>query len=169
MLTVLLETRNDEDALARTLASLVSAAIDGTVREVIVRDEGSTDHARKVAETMGCTFLVDADGLTAIRRAKSEWLLLLEPGSRPAGFWQEALEEHMAASTKAARFRLSKSAKPPFLQRLRRSSALRHGLLITRRQALALCKPNRPLESIGVGLATRPLDVELHPAAVKAR
>ncbi|MCP1198262.1 glycosyltransferase [Notoacmeibacter sp. MSK16QG-6] len=169
MLTVILETHNDEEALARTLASLVSAAVDGTVREVIVCDTGSTDHTRKVAEMTGCIFLAGGDTLAAIRRAKAEWLLLLEPGSRPTGFWREGLGEHMAASTKAARFRLSKASRPPFLRRLRRNGALYYGLLITKRQALALCKPHRSLESVGTGLATRPLDVELHPATARMR
>ncbi|OXS99672.1 hypothetical protein B7H23_15705 [Notoacmeibacter marinus] len=169
MLSVIMETQNDEDALARTLASLISAAVDGTVREVIVCDNGSTDHTRKVAETTGCSFLPGADALSAIRRAKAEWLLLLEPGSRPAGFWREGLTEHMEASTKAARFRLSKASRLPFLSRLKRNGALHYGLVITKRQALALCKPHRPLESIGVRLATRPLNVELHPAAIGAR
>ena len=33
MLSVLIETRNDEEALARTLASLVGGAVEGVVRE----------------------------------------------------------------------------------------------------------------------------------------
>ena len=43
MLSVLIETRNDEEGLARTLASLIAAAVEGVVREVIVCDLGSTD------------------------------------------------------------------------------------------------------------------------------
>ena len=42
MLSVVIQTHNDEDALARTLASLVSASVDGVVREVIICDAGST-------------------------------------------------------------------------------------------------------------------------------
>ncbi|RLQ87418.1 glycosyltransferase [Notoacmeibacter ruber] len=164
MLSVLIQTHNDEEALARTLGSLISAAVDGTVREVIVCDTGSSDHTRKVAEMTGCTFLSGCDALSAVRRAKAEWLLLLEPGSRPAGEWRESVGEHMAANVKAARFRLSKISRPPFLSRVRRQSPLYAGLLITKRQALALCKPHQPLESIGRGLASRRLDVDLHPA-----
>ena len=50
MLSVLIETRNDEDGLAQTLASLIGGAIEGVVREVIVCDNGSTDQTGKVAD-----------------------------------------------------------------------------------------------------------------------
>ncbi|TIR96069.1 MAG: glycosyl transferase family 2, partial [Mesorhizobium sp.] len=36
MLSVLIETRNDEEGLARTLASLIGGAVEGVVRDVIV-------------------------------------------------------------------------------------------------------------------------------------
>ena len=169
MLSVIIETCNDEDALARTLGALISAAVDGTVREVIICDRGSTDHTRKVAETTGCTFLAGTEALTAVRRAKSEWLLLLEPGSRPVGQWREVLAEHVSANTTAARFRLSKASRPSFLRRIRRNSALHNGLLITKRQAVALAKPHRALESLATGLAMRKLDAELLPAGTRSR
>ena len=43
MLTVVIETLNDEEALAATLAALVPAAVEGLVCEVIVHDRGSSD------------------------------------------------------------------------------------------------------------------------------
>src|SRR5690606_15838389 len=43
MLTVLIETKDHEEALARTLASLVGAAVEGIVRDVLVCDLGSVD------------------------------------------------------------------------------------------------------------------------------
>ena len=56
MLTVLIETRNDEEGLARTLASLVGGAVEGVVRDVIVCDRGSTDQTHRVAEHAGCHY-----------------------------------------------------------------------------------------------------------------
>ncbi|MDP3898731.1 MAG: glycosyltransferase, partial [Mesorhizobium sp.] len=50
MLTVVIETRNEEEALARTLASLVGGSVEGVVREVMVHDRGSTDHTVLVAD-----------------------------------------------------------------------------------------------------------------------
>src|SRR5690606_8591932 len=57
MLSVLIETHNHEDALARTLACLVSGAVEGVVREVIVCDAGSSDRTAIVAEHAGCHFI----------------------------------------------------------------------------------------------------------------
>ena len=55
MLTVLLEVRNDDaEALGATLASLVPAAVDGLVREVVVLDGGMGPAAQKIADDAGC-------------------------------------------------------------------------------------------------------------------
>lgn len=43
MLSVVILTDNSEEGLARTLASLVSAAAEGVIREVAVVDDGSVD------------------------------------------------------------------------------------------------------------------------------
>ena len=57
MISVLIETKDGEEGLARTLATLVGGAVEGVVREVIVCDKGSTDHTHSVAEHAGCVFL----------------------------------------------------------------------------------------------------------------
>jgi hypothetical protein len=86
MLSVLIETMNDEEGLARTLASLIGGAVEGVVRDVIVCDAGSTDQTHRVAEHAGCHF--GTGGIAAaIGQAKGDWLLFLEPepGSPKAG------------------------------------------------------------------------------------
>ncbi len=67
MLTVLIETRNDEEGLARTLASLVGAAVEGVVRDVIVCDRGSTDQTHYVAEHAGCHYVASGGDLAVLR------------------------------------------------------------------------------------------------------
>ena len=67
MLTVLIETKDDEEGLTRTLASLVGGAVEGVVRDVIVCDSGSTDQTHRVAEHAGCNYLA-AGGVAAVRR-----------------------------------------------------------------------------------------------------
>src|SRR5690606_10137882 len=79
MLSVLIETRNHEEELARTLASLVGGAVEGVVREVIICDAGSTDHTHMVAEHAGCRYVAEGGIGAAVRQAKGEWLVLLEP------------------------------------------------------------------------------------------
>ncbi len=86
MFSVVIPTRNSEEALARTLASLVPAAADGFVREVIVADAGSTDGTAVVADATGCLFVAApaarGEGLAAGARAarRGDWLMFVEPG-----------------------------------------------------------------------------------------
>ncbi|SON54686.1 putative glucosyl-3-phosphoglycerate synthase [Hartmannibacter diazotrophicus] len=86
MLSVVIPTRNSEDSLALTLASLVPAAADGFVREVVIVDAGSKDQTEVVADVTGCTFLRGEEPLgVRLARGASEatrgnWLLFLRPG-----------------------------------------------------------------------------------------
>lgn len=161
MISVLIETRDSEEGLARTLSSLIGGAVEGIVREVIVCDLGSGDHTHKVAEHAGCAFLngTVADG---IKQARSEWLLLIEPGARLVDGWIEPAALHMAKATIAARFSRSRAQRRPFLSRILRSNrALAQGLLIRRSQAASLARPGLDAEAIARGLATRQLDAEI--------
>ncbi len=162
MLSVLIETLNDEEALARTLASLVSGAVEGVVREVIVCDRGSTDQTHYVAEHAGCHYLAKGGIAAGIGKAKGDWLLLLEPGARLAEGWMDDVLQHMAKLTMAARFSRSRKDRTPFLARVFTSGrALAEGLLITKRQAAALSKAGRDAEGIARGLATKLLAAEI--------
>lgn len=137
MLSVLIQTRSDEERLARTLACLVGAAVEGVVREVIVCDLGSSDQTRYVAEHAGCNLATDL--ASAIRQARCEWLLLLAPGARLAEGWTEAVATHVSRSTAPARFSWSRAGFTGLLTGLfARRSALSTGLLITRQQAQGL-------------------------------
>lgn len=162
MLSVVIETHNDEDALARTLASLVGAAVEGAVREVIVVDRGSTDQTSRVADHAGCHYLAEGGVDAAIRQSKSDWLLLLEPGSRLGGDWMEAVRFHTARMSEAARFARARGERESLLSRVfggRRPLA--DGLVITKRQAAALARPGTGAASIASGLATRRLPAEI--------
>jgi glycosyltransferase involved in cell wall biosynthesis len=165
MLSVLIETRNDEEGLARTLASLVGGAVEGVVRNVVVCDTGSTDATRLVAEHAGCSFLASGGLAAGIAEAKGEWLLVLEPGARLVDGWIEPLVLHTAKLTVPARFSRTKASRAPFLSRLfARSSALAEGLLIPKRQAAVLCKGAKSAEALAFGLASRKLAAEIWPA-----
>ena len=133
MLSVLIETKNDEEGLARTLASLVGGAVEGVVREVIVCDGGSTDHTLRVAEHAGCH--VVTQGLAvAVAQAKGDWLLMLEPGARPADGWIEAVLDHVARQQGPAKF--ERDEKLPLLKRLFGvARPLAQGLLIRKSEA----------------------------------
>ena len=170
MLSVLIETRNDEEGLARTLGSLVSGAVEGVVREVIVCDQGSSDQTDRVAEHAGCHFVASGGIAAGIRQAKGDWLLLIEPGAKLADGWTEAAIEHMATSTTAARFSRSRGAGPSFLSRLfRRDRPLACGLVITKRQAAALASRARDAGSLARGLSAKRLEGEISVALPKRR
>lgn len=165
MLSVLIETRDDEERLARTLASLVGGAVEGAVRDVIVCDLGSTDQTRKMAEHAGCGVVADGGIAAGIRQARGDWLLLLEPGARLAEGWIGEVAAHTAKSAMAARFSRARGSHAPFLSRaFLRPGALARGLVITRRQASVLSRGADGAEAIARGLAVKTLHAEIWPA-----
>lgn len=165
MLSVLIETRNDEEALARTLATLVGGAVEGVVRDVIVFDRGSTDGTRRVADHTGCTLATGGLG-AAIAQAKGDWLLVLEPGARLVDGWGDEAAAHVARFTMPARFSRTRAGRTPFLSRaFRRKSALTQGLLIAKRQASSLAHRVDSTEALARGLAMKTLPAEIWPAA----
>lgn len=161
MISVVIETKDSEEALARTLSSLVGGAVEGVIREVIVCDLGSSDHTHEVAEHAGCTF-VSGTAAAGMEQARSDWLMLLEPGARLVDGWIEPVARHMAKATIAARFSRSRSQRRPFLSRiLGGNRALVQGILIRRSQAASLARAGVGVEAIARGLATKQLDAEI--------
>ena len=86
MISVVIPTRNSEEALARTLSTLVTAAADGTVREVIVVDGGSDDQTCLVAEGTGSDLISGSGGawsrcaIGAAAAQRGDFLMFLRPG-----------------------------------------------------------------------------------------
>lgn len=168
MLSVLIETRNQEEALARTLASLVAGAVEGAVREVIVCDAASCERTHRVAEHAGCHYLADARAADGARQARSEWLLLLEPGARLMDGWIEAVAAHAGAAGGAARFLRAPRSRASFLKDLlapRRPLAA--GLLVPKRQVLSLVGGDGSAAAIAGAVSTRRLDAEILAAPAK--
>ena len=165
MISVLIETRNDEEGLARTLASLVRAAVEGMVRDVIVCDLGSTDQTRYVAEHAGCHFLHSGGIGAGIAAARGDWLLIIEPGARPVEGWMDAVGAHLNRSTMPARLSRAREDRVPFLARVfSTGNPLATGLLITKRQAASLSKHAASAEALARGLAVKTLPGEISPA-----
>lgn len=94
MISVVIPTLNAQDHLARTLAALVPAAVEGLVREVIVADGGSTDATAEIADAAGATVLVAERGRghqlrAGAKAAKSRWLLFLHADTVLQPPWEE--------------------------------------------------------------------------------
>lgn len=169
MITVILECRDQESALAVTLAALVQGAVEGLVAEVIVIDRGPGAGIAELADAAGCRYLVDPDLRDVVRNARGDWLLLIEPGARPLLGWIEHVGQHVKVGQQPARLSPSREYRLPFLARLRhRNSALEHGVLISRRQAVANVKSGQRLEELPRGLALTRLKCEIVPASVLA-
>lgn len=168
MLSVVIETSHNGDALARTLASLVGGAVEGVVREVIVCDAGACDETHSVADQAGCRYLAHAQAAAAIRQARSEWLLLLEPGARLLDGWIEAVIAHAEAATGAARFTRARQSRRPFLLGVFAARRpLGDGLVITRGEALA--RGGGSAAAIARSVRARRLRAEIVAAPVMAR
>jgi hypothetical protein len=92
MITVIIETRNEEVSLARALAALVLAATEGVIRDVIVIDRGSQDATRQVADAAGCTIIdasAEIDAMrAAVEQARGDWLLFSRASHIFAPEWQ---------------------------------------------------------------------------------
>ncbi|RST85159.1 glycosyltransferase [Aquibium carbonis] len=165
MLTVMIETRNHQDALARTLASLVSGAVEGIVREVLVHDRGSTDQTAAIADHAGCVVVSSGDLLDGVRRAKGDWLLFVEPGSKLSEGWVDAVFAHVGHASTPARFLRARSPEAGFLARMMtRSRPLSEGLLVSKRQALAKLRPGDAVDTLARRLSSRRIGAEITPA-----
>ena len=99
MISVIIDTANDEVGLAQLLAALVPSATEGVVNDVIIVDHGSTDGTEIVADAAGCTIVRARAGseseatAAAVSAARGEWLLFLppRPDALAAGWQREAL------------------------------------------------------------------------------
>jgi glycosyltransferase involved in cell wall biosynthesis len=151
MLTVIIPTHNSERALVPTLAMLVPGALTGTVREVIVADDSSTDATSEVVDIAGCDIVVSQAPLAtrlkaAAASARGTWLLFLRPGVVLDAAWLEEVTRVVenavvrgTVDTHAAVFRRTPDAAESLGQQLMSvlAAALRgphpdQGLLISR-------------------------------------
>jgi len=101
MITVVIATHDSAPSLGPCLASLVPAAVDGLVREVVITDAGSEDATLAIAEDCGAR-IVATPGNAGIRLAagcadpRGDWLLVLEPDAVLPEGWRTAVETHLA-------------------------------------------------------------------------
>jgi len=165
MLSVLIETHDDEDRLARTLASLVSGAVEGLVREVILCDRGSTDQTWNVADHAGCIWLAGTDIAGGIGRARGDWLLLVEPGARLSPGWTEPVLRHVSEAGGPACFTGARAGEERFLSRIFAARRpLAKGLVIPRQQAASLARPGMDAAAIARKVSVRRLGGEIFAA-----
>src|ERR1700730_9079320 len=106
MLSVIIPTFESERVLLATLAVLVSGAVDGIVREVIIADGGSRDATAEIADIAGCRILVSTAPLgarlhEAVTSAQGPWLLFLRPGTSFEGNWITEIRRFITAAERS--------------------------------------------------------------------
>jgi hypothetical protein len=109
MISVVIEAPGDDGVLGATLASLVEAAAEGFVRDVVVACRGAPEGVRRIADAMGCE-IVEGGRREALGLVRSDWILVLAPGVRlePGWFHEAAMfieRARRSGRTEAAIFR----------------------------------------------------------------
>jgi hypothetical protein len=166
MLTVIMECRDQEPELAHTLSTLVSGAVEGLISDVIVLDHASQDGSSRVAEAAGCRFYTEWDIADIVASARGEWILMMEPGSRPQSGWIEDILEYTALNQVSARFSPSRHFRPSLIARfIRRKPPLEYGLLLRKQEALSLAKSGMSLDQFPKSQKPRRLSAELIPSS----
>jgi len=123
------------EAVVRTLSALVTAAIEGLVRDVTLACGGQSLELRKIADHAGCEIAEAADPAGAIAAglasARGDVLLVLRAGYAPqAGFIEEISDMFQRATRpNALRFR---TVPDSFLTRLAPGFAPVQGLVAKR-------------------------------------
>ena len=139
MLTVFILANHDAKALGRTLNALISASVDGLVREVLVVAEDTNDVASKLADDAGCNLVHPSQFPSVLKAAKGEWLMILQAGSLPEHGWAEAVGNHIESGGQTVRFTRSPLSPRNFIERLfKAEQPLALGLLIEKAVVLKL-------------------------------
>jgi glycosyl transferase family 2 len=140
MLSVIIPTLNSERALVPTLAMLVSGAMSGIVREVLIADGGSDDATLEIAEVAGCTVLTSRAPLArrlkaAVAAVRAPWLMFLRPGTVLDATWLDEAARFIEDAElsgdpgTAAVFRKSVSARASYPMVMEALSLLKFALL----------------------------------------
>ncbi|WP_371823902.1 hypothetical protein [Phyllobacterium sp. 628] len=94
--------------------------------------------------------------------------LFLEPGARLVDGWIEAMAVHVERMQGPACFTRSHAHRRPLFARVfSPGNPLADGLLISKRQAMALSSPGKNAVDLARGLAMKRLRAEIIPAALK--
>ena len=98
-----------------------------------------------------------------IRRARGEWLLFLQPGTRMADGWMQAVIEHIAGGGGPARFTRSRMSRPPILRRIFAARRpLTDGLVIEKSRALSLAAGDGDAAWLASKVSARRISGEIH-------
>jgi glycosyltransferase involved in cell wall biosynthesis len=166
MISVVIPTNNAERLLPRCFDGLITAAVRGVVREVIVADGGSADGTLAIADGAGAHIVQCRRGraqqmIEGAGIAKSDWLLFLHPQTALEAGWENEAESFIDQSTmerpRAAVFRFALEDFGGEARRAEAKAALRTALFALPYGDQGLLIPKRLYQKIG---GYRPTDLE---------
>jgi glycosyltransferase involved in cell wall biosynthesis len=158
MISVVIPTLNSERLLPRCFDSLITAAVHGVVREVIVSDAGSTDGTLAIVDSAGARIVRAGKGrgsqfAEAAAIAKSDWLLFLHPETALEPGWEVEAESFMDQAVmerpRAAVFRFALEDFGGQARRAEAKAALRTLLFALPYGDQGLLIPKRLYQKIG--------------------
>lgn len=158
MISVLVHSRGDVSALARTLSSLVPAVIDGIVLDAAILADEEDESCAEIADAAGCAYAVGVSVRDIAERVRGGWFLLLEEGAEPQAGWGEAAMSFALNAEGLARFR---SGRRGWRGLFRPERALSTGLLLPRDRLLPIAERAATLEDIPRGRAAKTLDARI--------
>jgi hypothetical protein len=110
-ISVLLPTFDAASWLPSSLSSLMEGLDAGLIRELIVVDGGSTDGTVAMAVAAGAE-VVTGGNCEAVKAARGDWLLLLQPEVQLGQGWAQPVLTHIATRTKPACLRKAPKRGP---------------------------------------------------------
>lgn len=120
MISVLIETRGETERLARTLAALVSASVDGDIREVLVRltDQRGRQMILALVDQAGCVLLEGVSAREAVERCRNDVVLVVEEGAVLERGWNRDAANAISVGQLPARFTELEAGRFQFLARI---------------------------------------------------
>src|ERR1700735_5671904 len=100
MISVVIPTLDSERQLPRCFDSLITAAVRGVVREVIVVDGGSSDATLEIADAAGAHIVETKRGrgyqmAAGAETARGDWILFLHPETALEPGWEVEVESFL--------------------------------------------------------------------------
>jgi glycosyltransferase involved in cell wall biosynthesis len=158
MISVVIPTLNAERQLPRCFDSLITAAVRGVVREVIVADGGSGDGTLAIADAAGARIVRagrsrGAQLAAGAEAARGDWLLFLQPETALEPGWEVEVEsflhQAMPERPRAAAFRFALEDFGSPARRAEAKAAFRSRLLALPYGDQGLLVPRRLYKKVG--------------------
>lgn len=158
MISIVIPTLNAERHLPRCFDSLITAAVRGVLREVIVADGGSSDGTLTIADAAGAHIVHGPKNCGALmaagaEAAKSDWLLFLHPETALEQGWdaeaESFVDQALPERPRAAVFRFALDEFGGEARRAEAKAALRSALLALPYGDQGLLIPKRLYKKIG--------------------